>query len=125
MMKEGTVRIEVVEGQVAPRPRKIGDEEIISLTERQWKAFIFIAEAITDRGHRPTYRDVTKHCEYADATGGRAVVLALSRIGLVRTSPNQARSVSLTEDGESFYNGWAAAGKKKVKPKRRKNGRKH
>ncbi len=115
-------KYEVVESQVAPRPRTKDGVETVYLSSNHWKVLVYLGDT-NEKKYRPSLREIAERCGYEVPTGGRAAVLALGRIGLVQANVRQARSVSLTDEGERVYKEWVEAGRKPKAAKKRKSKR--
>lgn len=107
-----TRRFVVIErdSQIAPRPTYKDGVDIVPITRRHWKAFMYLASSILDRDYRPTFTEVMEFCGYDTPMGGRLAVKRLERYGLVSTGgppgTKQSRSTTITEEGKAVWKDW-------------------
>lgn len=86
----------------AKRPMYDGEKTIIWLTTKQRDTLISIGRAY-DRGDNPALKDIASDLNKKNTSSAAFLVDALKALGILESTPNQHRSIRMTEFGLKLW----------------------
>lgn len=73
-----------------------------SLTDKQKQILDYIKSSIRERGYPPSVREICRHFNIQSPQGAQRHLIALEKKGYLKRDPRLARSLQITEQGDSL-----------------------
>lgn len=115
MENEILYKVETRPTQVARRPKKAKDGSLVVwLTRKHYAVFMYVAQRVLAKpSFTPSYQEIADFCGYKNRDSAYKAVRIIAENGLLSTDLRQARSIKVTEAGETAYRAWLAAEEKR------------